>query len=92
MDIIEDLDEETLELLPITTPISIEVCMTMPDKRKRDLDNVEKVLYDALQKSGVIDDDSMIYYKTVYKKISLSCEIETVKSGSIDIKITPISI
>lgn len=31
-----------------------------PDRRRRDLDNVPKVLFDALQRSGLFDDDSQI--------------------------------
>jgi crossover junction endodeoxyribonuclease RusA len=31
-----------------------------PDARRRDSDNVEKVVFDALTRAGVIDDDSCI--------------------------------
>lgn len=31
-----------------------------PDRRKRDLDNLLKAIFDSLQKAGVYDDDSQI--------------------------------
>lgn len=40
--------------------ISLEIDVFPPDKRKRDLDNILKVLIDALQKANLFDDDSQI--------------------------------
>ena len=31
-----------------------------PDRRKRDLDNIQKPLLDALQHSGILEDDSLV--------------------------------
>lgn len=41
-------------------PISVKVDAYMPDKRKRDLDNVFKALCDAMTHAGVWRDDSQI--------------------------------
>ena len=40
--------------------LAISILATMPDKRKRDLDNIAKALLDALGHAGVYDDDSQI--------------------------------
>ena len=36
-----------------------------PDKRRRDLDNLNKVVLDSLQKAGLYDDDSQIDYLSI---------------------------
>lgn len=41
-------------------PISLEVDVYSPDKRRRDVDNILKVLLDALQHAKVYDDDNQI--------------------------------
>ncbi len=38
--------------------LRIEVCP--PDRRRRDLDNVQKAVFDSLQHAGVYEDDSQI--------------------------------
>lgn len=40
--------------------ISVEIDVHSPDKRKRDLDNICKVLCDSLQKAQLFDDDYQI--------------------------------
>ena len=40
--------------------LSIEIRLTMPDRRKRDLDNVQKAILDGLGHAGVYEDDSQI--------------------------------
>ena len=40
--------------------LSVEVRARMPDSRRRDLDNVQKALLDALAKGGAYRDDSQI--------------------------------
>lgn len=40
--------------------LNVYVKVVPPDRRKRDLDNLGKVLMDSLQKCGVIDDDANI--------------------------------
>lgn len=53
-------------------------CVTRypPDKRKRDIDNTNKCLFDSLSKSGVIGDDSQI-------KISLHADADVIKGGCV---------
>lgn len=43
----------------------IEIDLYPPDKRKRDIDNVLKCLLDALQDSGIIQNDNQIYSLTI---------------------------
>lgn len=43
------------------------VLLTMPDNRRRDIDNVLKALLDALGHAGVYDDDSQIDRITVIR-------------------------
>ncbi len=46
---------------PILEPISVVIIATMPDNRKRDLDNILKALLDSLAHAGVYLDDSQIH-------------------------------
>jgi crossover junction endodeoxyribonuclease RusA len=41
-------------------PLRIEIEVYPPDRRRRDIDNVQKALLDALQHGGLYDDDSQI--------------------------------
>ncbi|OOF53856.1 RusA family crossover junction endodeoxyribonuclease [Rodentibacter genomosp. 2] len=43
--------------LPFKKPVSISVEVYFPDKRKRDLDNLGKVLLDSLVQAKIIEDD-----------------------------------
>lgn len=40
--------------------VGVAIVAYPPDARKRDLDNVQKVLCDSLQHAGIFDDDSQI--------------------------------
>lgn len=40
--------------------LSVKIIATMPDKRRRDLDNMLKAVLDAMQHAGVYLDDSQI--------------------------------
>lgn len=46
--------------LPLRGPLFLHAFVYPPDKRKRDLDNILKALLDALQHTGVIEDDGDI--------------------------------
>jgi len=42
-------------------PVKIYIVYRLPlDKRKRDVHNVEKILFDSIKASGIIDDDDQI--------------------------------
>ena len=45
----------------ITGPVRVEIAVTRPDKRRRDLDNLLKSLCDVLTAAKVIGDDSQIH-------------------------------
>ena len=45
--------------------VSVAITAFMPDRRKRDLDNINKALLDALVHAGVIEDDGNIDKITV---------------------------
>lgn len=47
-------------LLPITGKCDIEIHVVPPDRRRRDKDNLEKVVLDAITLAGVWADDSLI--------------------------------
>lgn len=44
----------------VTEEIEVDIEVYPPDKRKRDLDNINKALLDALESAGVFKDDSQI--------------------------------
>jgi len=44
-----------------TTPVSVELQVGPPDRRKRDLDNVQKATFDLLEHLGVIENDNLIH-------------------------------
>ena len=50
---------------PIEDSITMYVRVCPPDRRRRDLDNVIKALWDSLQHAGVYKDDSQISRYTV---------------------------
>lgn len=49
-------------------PLSMHVDVWMPDNRKRDLDNIAKVVSDALEEAGMILDDSSVHDLHLIKK------------------------
>lgn len=52
---------------PLDGPLAVEVTIHPPDKRRRDIDNVQKALLDALQHGGAYGDDSQIVRLTIEK-------------------------
>src|SRR5690606_10619426 len=45
---------------PLRGRLAVNIELTMPDRRRRDIDNVLKALFDALQAAGVFIDDEQI--------------------------------
>lgn len=46
--------------LRISAPVAVTLRLYAPDRRRRDVDNYAKALLDALVKSGLLEDDSLI--------------------------------
>lgn len=49
----------------LATPLKIRIECHMPDRRRRDLDNLQKAAFDALTKSGFWLDDQQVDYYSV---------------------------
>lgn len=64
--------------------LAVEIHAYPPDRRKRDLDNIQKALLDSIEHSGLIEDDANIDRLT-----TIRCEI--VKGGKISIDLRQIS-
>ena len=45
---------------PSTEPAAVEILLFPPDARRRDIDNYNKALFDALTHAGVWEDDSQV--------------------------------
>ena len=52
---------------PLDGPLAVEVEVHPPDNRRRDIDNVQKALLDALQHAGVYADDSQVVRLAIQK-------------------------
>ena len=49
-----------LGLRPLEGPLEVHIDVYPPDRRRRDLDNVQKALLDAMEHGGIYRDDSQI--------------------------------
>ncbi|WP_313109592.1 RusA family crossover junction endodeoxyribonuclease [Atlantibacter sp.] len=67
---------------PSTTPAAVAITLFPPDQRRRDLDNYNKALFDALTHAGVWDDDSQV------KRMLVEWG-PVVSKGKVEITITP---
>lgn len=47
--------------------VSVQITLTLPDRRRRDIDNILKILLDSLTYAGVYKDDSQITTLLVIK-------------------------
>ncbi len=45
---------------PLEGPVSLEIVLQPPDRRRRDLDNCLKILIDSLEHGGAFADDSQV--------------------------------
>ncbi|WP_436873724.1 RusA family crossover junction endodeoxyribonuclease [Kosakonia sacchari] len=66
---------------PSSEPASVEVILYPPDVRRRDIDNYNKALFDALTHAGVWEDDSQV------KRLLVEWG-PVVKGGRVEITIT----
>jgi crossover junction endodeoxyribonuclease RusA len=53
---------------PLQGPLAVEVEVYPPDNRRRDIDNVQKALLDALQHGGAYLDDSQVVRLAIVKR------------------------
>lgn len=65
----------------LSTPVKIRIECHMPDRRRRDLDNLQKAAFDALTKSGFWLDDQQIDYYSVKR-------MPIVKGGRLELTVT----
>lgn len=56
-----------MNVSPLAGPLVVEVEIFPPDNRRRDIDNVQKALLDALEHGGAYIDDSQIVKLTIQK-------------------------
>ena len=59
---------------PISSRIAVDITLTLPNGRKRDIDNILKSLWDVLEKAGVIKNDNLIYEVRTVKRIKRGSE------------------
>ena len=53
---------------PLVGPLEVDVTVYPPDRRRRDIDNVQKALLDALEHGGAYHDDSQIVRLDIEKR------------------------
>ena len=67
-DVLQALSQQAPDVfLPADQRLFVEITLHVPDKRKRDLDNYLKALFDALTKAGLWEDDSQIDQLHIYR-------------------------
>ena len=57
-----------LGLRPLVGPLDVEVLIFPPDRRRRDIDNTQKSLLDALEHAGAYHNDSQIVKLHIEKR------------------------
>ena len=57
-----------LRIRPLVGDLAVEVEAFPPDRRRRDIDNIQKALLDALEHGGAYADDSQIVRLTIEKR------------------------
>lgn len=53
---------------PLAGPLTLQIEIFPPDNRRRDIDNVQKALLDALQHGGAYYDDSQVVSLSITKR------------------------
>jgi Holliday junction resolvase RusA-like endonuclease len=59
---------ETRRVRPLEGRLAVRIAVHPPDDRRRDVDNVQKALLDALQHGGAYHDDSQIESLSIEKR------------------------
>ncbi len=54
---------------PFSCEVSVDIVIFLPDKRRRDIDNMLKTLWDTLEKADVIENDNLIHEVHTIKHI-----------------------
>lgn len=65
-------------------PLSVEIDVYPPDRRRRDIDNLQKALLDALAHGGAYEDDSQVARLTVVRR-------EVLRGGKVVVRISELS-
>lgn len=66
-DVVNAIETQYQDVVRFDCPVIVLMVMHPPDRRKRDIDNIEKAVYDSLKHCGVIKDDSLIIQQFVVK-------------------------
>ena len=79
---------------PIDYEVSVEIVLILPNRRKRDIDNMLKSLWDVMEKAGIIKNDNLIYEVRTIKKIEKGKEgvyirIKRFSESEISLRIEP---
>ena len=53
---------------PLEGPLEVEIDLYPPDRRRRDVDNTQKALLDALEHGGLFLDDSQVVHLNTWKR------------------------
>jgi len=76
--------------LTLTGPLRVEVIYRPPDRRKRDLDNLQKGLLDALGQSQVFVDDNQIWDFRAHWDLNDAGQVIVEPGGSAVVSIWPL--
>jgi len=59
---------KAIRVTPFSGPLAVHIDVHPPDRRRRDLDNLQKAPLDALQHGGAYHDDSQIVWLSIDKR------------------------
>lgn len=65
-----------------TTPITVKIYLHFRDKRRRDIDNLNKLIFDAIKFSGIVEDDCWAIIRRLEMEAYLG-------DGHLELEITP---
>lgn len=80
-DMVADVIKQEMLDIGLTSQLKVRIECHMPDRRHRDLDNLQKAAFDALTKAGFwVDDVQVVDYRVV--------KMPVVKGGRLELTIT----